>query len=49
MATDTQLKALSEALSFNRPPFCSGIISPSSEGFHLYVGEPTHSKRLRMS
>ena len=38
MATDTQLKALSQALSFDRPPFCSGTISPPREGFHLYYG-----------
>ena len=38
MATDTRLKALSEALSFDRPPFCSGTISPPPEGFYLYYG-----------
>jgi len=39
MATKTQLKALSKALSFDRPPFCSGTISPSPEGFYLYYGK----------
>ena len=38
MATENQLKALTQALSFDRPPFCSETISPSPEGFHLYYG-----------
>jgi len=39
MATDIQLKALSDAISFDRPPFCSGTISPSPEDFYLYYGK----------
>ena len=44
MATENQLNALSQALSFDRPPFCSGTISPSPEGFHLYYGNRSPKK-----
>ena len=44
MATENQLNALSQALFFDRPPFCSGTISPSPEGFHLYYGNRNPKK-----
>ena len=36
MATKSQLESLKRALSFDRPPLCSGAVSPSPEGFYLY-------------
>ena len=39
MATPTQLESLQKALSFDRPPLCSGAISPPPEGFNLYYGK----------
>ena len=38
MATGTQIESLKKALSYDRPPLCSGAISPPPEGFHLYYG-----------
>lgn len=39
MATPTQLESLRKALSFDRPPLCSGSISPPPEGLYLYYGK----------
>ena len=39
MATSTQLEALRNALSFDRPPLCSGVVQPTPEGFYLYYGK----------
>lgn len=39
MATNAQLETLEKALSYDRPPFCSGTVLPSPEGFHLYYGK----------
>ena len=39
MATDPQLESLKDALSYDRPPLCSGTISPPLEGFYLYYGK----------
>jgi len=38
-ATLAQLESLKKALSFDRPPLCSGAISPSPGGLHLYYGK----------
>ena len=46
MATTSQLESLKQALSFDRPPLCSGTISPSSEGLYLYHGME-NPKRVR--
>jgi len=39
MATDIQLESLKKALSYDRPPLCSGTVSPPPEGFYLYYGK----------
>ncbi|KAF9648975.1 hypothetical protein BDM02DRAFT_3167372 [Thelephora ganbajun] len=39
MATLAQLESLKKALSYDRPPLCSGAISPSPEGLYLYYGK----------
>ncbi|KAF9648980.1 hypothetical protein BDM02DRAFT_3269016 [Thelephora ganbajun] len=39
MATPAQLESLKQALSYDRPPLCSGAISPSPEGLYLYYGK----------
>ena len=46
MATIAQLESLKQALSFDRPPLCSGVISPSPEGLYLYYGKK-NSKCVR--
>lgn len=39
MATPAQLESIKKALSFDRPPLCSGAISPPPEGLYLYYGK----------
>jgi hypothetical protein len=48
MATPTQLETLRKALSFDRPPLCSGAISPPPEGLYLYHGK-NNAKCVRFS
>ena len=39
MITPTQLGSLRNAISFDRPPLCSGVISPPPEGLYLWHGK----------
>ena len=39
MVTTVQLESLGQAISFDNPPFCSGAVSPSQDGFYLYYGK----------
>ena len=39
MKTPTQLGSLRNAISFDRPPLCSGAISPPPEGLYLWHGK----------
>ena len=48
MATPTQLESLRKALSFDRPPLCSGAISPPPEGLYFYYGKE-NARYLRFS
>lgn len=37
-ATATQIASLKKAFSYDRPPLCSGTVSPPPEGLYLYYG-----------
>ena len=39
MVTPIQMDSLKKALSFDRPPLCSGAISPPPGGLHLWYGK----------
>ena len=39
LATASQIESLKKALSYDRPPLCSGTVFPPPEGLYLYYGK----------